>query len=219
MNGVDVFLSAVAVRDPLAFAPPIVEIQHRGHGIDAQTINVILVQPEKSVGAQKVLDLVAAVIEHEGVPVRLLSLPRISVLIKMRSVEVSEPGFILGKMRRNPIQNYADSALMQIIYEVHEIGGRSKPACGSGVPRRLVSPRTVEGMLHDRKQFDMGETGVVDVSMPKRCQLTIAQPAVAFLRHAPPGAQVHLVNGNRRTEAILFCSARHPRIVMPGILV
>src|SRR5580658_4531911 len=30
---------------------------------------------------------------------------------------------------------------------------------------------------------------------------------------------MHFVNGNRRTEAILFCPARHPASVMPGIVL
>ena len=30
---------------------------------------------------------------------------------------------------------------------------------------------------------------------------------------------MHFVNGNRRIEGILFCPARHPRLVMPGIVL
>ena len=30
---------------------------------------------------------------------------------------------------------------------------------------------------------------------------------------------MHLVNGNRRVEGIIFCPVRHPRIVMPGIIL
>ncbi len=48
-DGFDIFLSAVLVGNPLAVLARVVEIEHGGDGVDAQTVDVIPVEPEKSV--------------------------------------------------------------------------------------------------------------------------------------------------------------------------
>ena len=85
------------------------------------------------------------------------------MLVEMRSIEVTEACFIFRKMRRDPIQNYADSSLMKIVDEVHEVVGCPEAAGGSEIAECLVSPGTVEGVLHYGKQFDVRETGVMNV--------------------------------------------------------
>src|SRR5262249_6151805 len=153
----------------------IIQIQHRCHRIDAQTVHMVLVQPEQSVAEEEVLHFVAAIIEHKSVPIRMFSLPRIGMLVKMRSVEVAESGLVLWKMGRYPIQNYADSALMKMVHEIHEVRRRAEPAGRSEVANRLVSPRSVEGMFGNRKKFNMGETCLVDVIGQKMRDLPVRQ--------------------------------------------
>ncbi len=134
---------------------------------------MILVEPEQGIADQKILHFVAAVIENESVPVRLLPLPRIRMLVEVRPVEIAEAGFILRKMRGNPIQDDADAVLMKIVDEIHEIRRRAEPAGRSKVADDLVSPRTIEGMLHDGQELDMRKTRVVDVIGQKRSHLAI----------------------------------------------
>ena len=85
----EVFLAAIAVRYPLAFAPAIVEIQHRGDGVGAQAVHVVFIKPKQGVADEEVADFVAAVIENECVPVRMLALPRVGVLVEMGAVEIA----------------------------------------------------------------------------------------------------------------------------------
>ena len=93
----------------------------------------------------------------------MLALAGIFVLIEMRSVEVTKACLVFWKMRGNPIQNYADSSLVKVVDEIHEVVGRSEPAGGGEIAEGFVSPGTVEGVLHDGKKFDMREASVVDV--------------------------------------------------------
>src|SRR4029077_7019964 len=137
---------------------------------------------------QKILHLIAAVIENESVPVRLFRLPGIGVLVEVRPIEITESRFILRKMRGNPIQDDADALLMKIVDEVHEIGRRAKPAGGSEVADDLVSPRTIEWMFHDGEKLDVRKTGVVDVIGQQRTHLAVGEPPVGLLRNSPPGA-------------------------------
>src|SRR5215469_5303163 len=98
------------------------------------------------------------------------------MLIKMRSIEITESSLIFRKMRGHPVQDHADSALMKIINEVHEIRWCAEPAGGSKVADCLISPGTVERMLHNRKKFDVCETCVMDVVSQQRCQLAVCEP-------------------------------------------
>src|ERR1700683_3564256 len=109
---------------------------------------MVLVEPEQGIADEKILHFVPAVIEHKSVPVRLLRLLGMRVLIEVRPVEITEPRFILRKMRGNPIQDDADIMLMKIVDEVHEIGRRAEPAGRGEVTDNLISPGTIEGMFH-----------------------------------------------------------------------
>ena len=65
----------------------IIQIQHGSHGVHAQPVNVIFVQPEKRVRQQKILHFRAAVIENQRAPIGMRALARIGVLVEMRAVE------------------------------------------------------------------------------------------------------------------------------------
>ena len=49
-NGFKVFFSAIFIRSPFAVAAVIVEVQHTGHRIHAQAVNMVLLQPEQRIG-------------------------------------------------------------------------------------------------------------------------------------------------------------------------
>ena len=53
LDGVEVLAAAVLVRDPLAAAPAVVEVQHRRHRVDAQPVDVVAVEPEVRVRERK----------------------------------------------------------------------------------------------------------------------------------------------------------------------
>jgi hypothetical protein len=48
---------AMDVRDPLVGLAAVIEVEHGGHCIDAQRIDVEALQPEQGVGDQEVADL------------------------------------------------------------------------------------------------------------------------------------------------------------------
>src|SRR5262249_49807220 len=148
-NGLDVFSPALAIRYPVTFAASIVQIQHGGHGIHAKPFQMVLDQPEQGVADQKAADLISSVIEHKRIPVGVLSFSRIGVLVKMRSVEIAEASLVFRKVRGDPVQNHADSMLVKIVHEKHEVGRRAEAAGGSEVTGGLIAPGTVEGVLHD----------------------------------------------------------------------
>jgi hypothetical protein len=148
---------------------------------------MILVEPEQRVADQKTSHLITAIVKNESVPIGVLSFPRVGMLVKVSSVEIAETGFIFREVRRNPVENHADPALMKIVHEIHEVGGSSKAAGGSEIAGRFVSPRTIKGVLHHGEQFHVGETGVVDIVRQQRGYFAVTEPPVIFLGHASPG--------------------------------
>ncbi len=62
-DGGEVLAPSKFIRNPLALTARIIEIQHGSHSVHAQTVDVILVDPEKGIGDQEILDFVPPVIE------------------------------------------------------------------------------------------------------------------------------------------------------------
>ena len=121
IDGLEIFPPAEPIRNPFALLARIVQIQHRGHRIHAQPVDVIFLEPEQRRGNQEAAHLVAAEIENGRIPFRMKALPRIRVLVQMRAVEIRQPMLIRGKVRRHPVEYHADALLMQVIDEVHQV--------------------------------------------------------------------------------------------------
>ena len=87
VHGFEVLAPAVLVGNPLAVLPRVVEIEHRRHGIDAQAVDVELLQPVERAAQEKRSHLRAAVVEDQRAPVLVLALTRVVVLVERRPVE------------------------------------------------------------------------------------------------------------------------------------
>src|SRR5215469_8041025 len=178
---------------------------------------MVFVEPKQRVANQEATHFIPAVVKNKGIPVALLALPRVGVLVKMRPVEKSQARFIFREMRGSPIENDSDSMLVKIIDQIHEIRRSSEPAGRSKVTRRLISPGTIKWMFHHRKEFDVRKPRIVNVIGEQRRHFPIRQPAITFLRHAPPRTKVHLVYGDWEIERVLPRSLGHPRAILPRI--
>ena len=99
---VEVLAAAVAVGNPFAVPARVVEIQHRRHRVDAQPVDVILLEPEERVRQQEIAHFVAAVVEDERAPFLMLTLPRILVLVERRAVESCQAVRVLRENARAP---------------------------------------------------------------------------------------------------------------------
>src|SRR6185437_715402 len=127
----------------------------------------------------------------------MLALARVGVFVEMGTVEVAKPDLVLRKMRRHPIEDHADSALVKKIYKVHKVRWSAESASGRKVAGHLITPGAIERMLHDRHQLEVSETRVVKVIGEERSHLTIGEPSIAFLRHAAPRAEMRFIDRYR----------------------
>src|SRR5215471_8820041 len=90
-EGLEVLAPAVDVRHPLPGLARVVAVDHGGHGVHAEAVRVVSLEPEERVADEEVGDLAAAEVEHARSPVWMLALTRIGVLVEVRPVEEGEP--------------------------------------------------------------------------------------------------------------------------------
>ena len=155
--------AAVLVRDPLALLARVIEVEHRGHGIDPQPVDAVAVEPEQRIGEEKIRDLGAPVIVDERVPFEMAPLPGIGVLIDRGPIEANEPMRIVRKVPRNPVKDDGKAGAMAGINEGCEIGRTAEAARWRVQADRLIAPGAVEGVLAHRQKLDMGETQIADI--------------------------------------------------------
>ena len=92
------------IGNPFARLAAVIEIEHRGDGIDTQTVDMELLQPIERATEQKIRHLAPAVIVDQRVPVGMVALPWVGVLVKRGTVKAAEPVRIGWEMPGNPIQ-------------------------------------------------------------------------------------------------------------------
>ncbi len=152
IHGLEILAAAELVGNPLARLARVVQIEHGGHRIHAQAVDVVDIGQEDRVGEQEGAHFVAAVVEDIGAPVLVLALARIVVLVEMRAVEIGQPVAVLREMRRHPVDDHADALLVAAVHEVLEVVRRAEAGRRRIVADGLVAPGPVERMLADRQQ-------------------------------------------------------------------
>ena len=179
---------------------------------------MVPVEPAHRAGHQERSDLVAAVVEDRRVPVGVVALPRIGVLEQVRAVEFVESVRVVGEVRRNPVENHADAALVEAIDHRHQVARRAVAGTRGEEPGGLVAPRPVERVLHDREELDMGEPVGEHVIGDWIGEFVVAREALSVGDVATPRSEVQLVDRDRCVERDALGSARHPLVVVPFVV-
>ena len=90
IDGLQVLTPAVLVGYPLARLAGVVQVEHRGDGIDPQAVGVIVIKPEAGVADEKAAHFVAAVVVDGAAPLRVQALAGQGVLVEVSAVKVAE---------------------------------------------------------------------------------------------------------------------------------
>src|SRR5438105_15104406 len=109
---------------------------------------------------------------------------------------------VIGKVRRHPIEDHANTVLVQGVNEIHKLLWRTIAACGGKEPRDLVAPAPIEGVLHDRQEFDVRKSQALPVLGQPGGQLAVAEVTVVIPSYPSPRAQVYSVNRRRCCERL-----------------
>ena len=193
----------------------VVEVEHRGDGVDAQPVGVVAVEPAQGAGDEERADLAASVVEDRRRPVGVVALAWIGVLVEVRAVEAGQPVLVDREVRGHPVEDHADAALVQPVDQRHQVLGCAVAGGRREVAGRLVPPRAVERVLHHRQQLDVGEAVGQHVVGERVGELGVGGEAATRRGDPAPRAEVHLVDRDRpggRLGAPL-----HPCLVGPVV--
>ena len=207
-DGLQVLAAAELVGMPLAVLARVVQVEHGGHGVDAQTVGVELLEPVQGVGDQEVAHLVASEVEHVGAPVGVLAALRVGVLVQGGAVEAGQGPLVLGEVGRHPVQNDADAGLVELVHQVAEVVRGAEARGGRVVAGDLVAPGAAEGVLGHRQELHVGEAGLLDVGDQLLSQAAEAQSLA-------PRADVDLVDAHRPAVGVGGGALGHPLLVLP----
>ena len=217
IHGLEISGIAVFVGHPLAILAAIVEIEHIGHRVDAQAVNMEFLKPEHGVGYQEALHLRAAVVKVRGSPLPVLGPLHVVGLVEVLAIEVAQPLFVLAEVTRHPVHDDADAHLMGTVHEITEVIRRTVAAGHGIVARGLIAPGTIKGMLTEGHEFDMGVIHVLHIGDKLVGSLPIGE--VFPLRCAPPGPHVHLIGQHGTVIGRFLVLLYLPGIVVPLIMV
>ena len=212
-DSLHVLVPAELVRRPLALLAGIVEIQHRGDGVDPQPVDVVAVEPEQGIGHQEVAHLGPAVVEDQGPPVGVPSTLRIGVLIEGGPVEATQREIVCREMRGDPVEDYPDPRPVQQVDHRREVGRRPESRGRGVIAGHLIAPGAVERMLGQRQELDVGESKAPAVRNQQLPGLSVAEPGA--VRIPAPRSQVHLVDGHRGRVRVVARAFGHPGVVAP----
>ena len=206
-----VVVAAVPVGHVVALATAEVEVEHRGDRVDAQAVEVELLQPVERARDQERAHFVPLVVEHQRAPVLVLRLARIGVFVQCAAVEVGETVCIAREMPRHPVEQHADAGAVAGVDEVAQVVGRAMARGRREVAGGLVAPGVVERMLGDRHQLDVGEAAIAHPGHELVGELAVVQERIVGA--AAPGAEVQLVDADRCVLPVEARPRRHPALV------
>ena len=147
---------------------------------------MVFLQPEERIADEEIFHLVAAVVEDERSPVLMFSQAGILVLVEAASIVAGEAVGIFGEVSWHPVQDHSDSRLMAAVHKIPELVGISKTARRRVVVHHLVTPGSIEGMLHHGHEFDVCETHFLHIGDEAVSEFAVAQRAVALLGDSLP---------------------------------
>ena len=212
VDGLQVLAATVLVRTPLAVLARVIQVQHRGHSVNAQTVDVEVLKPVQGVGNQEVAHLAAAEVEDVGAPVGVLAAQRVRVLVQRGAVEAGQREVVLGEVGGDPVQDDADALAVESVHQVAEVVRGSVARGGRVVGGHLVAPRATEGVLGQRHEFHVREAHLLDVGDQLVGQFAVAEALT-------PGARVDLVDGHGAVVDVAFTAGLHPLLVAPLVEV
>ena len=214
-DGLQIFLAAVLVLLPLAVLAVVVQIQHAGHRVHAQTVHMVLLDPEQRAGHQEALHLIHAIVEHHGTPFLMLAAAGVGILVAGLTVEHVQAVAVLGEVGGHPVQDHADTSLMELVHKGHEIMGRAVAAGGGKITGDLIAPGSVKGIFGDGQQLHVGVAHFLDVGDQLVRQFGIVIGNLIFRILHLPAAGVHLIDGHRSVDDIFFLLLRVPLRIAP----
>ena len=196
VDRLEVLPASLCVGEPLPRFARVVEVEHGGDRIHPQSVDVVLAQPVLGRREEEAPHLVPAVVEDEALPVGVEAQPWIGVLEEVCSVEIGQCELVGREVGRHPVEDHADAGAVELVDQPHE-SLRIAVATGRGeVAGRLIAPRPVEGVLHERQELHVGEAAALHMVDKRLRHLVVARETSRLVGGPAPASQMDLVDGD-----------------------
>ena len=187
--GIQVLLGSVLVE---LLLPRIidakVEIQHTGHAVHANAVNVEVLEPIQHVRDQEGADLAAGEVKLVRAPVG------VNLVLKQHvAVKGGKAVGVGAKTAGHPVHDHADACLVACIDKVHKLLRVAVARRSGVVAGRLVAPGAIEGVLHKRHDLDMRVAHVAHVVHELHRQVVVGVELTALRGEGIHGAGVDAV--------------------------
>ena len=192
---IEVFASAVDVRQPFAVAASVIEVQHAADRVDAQTVDVKLLEPVACVGHEEALHLRSAVIEQQSTPLLHIRTARIGMLVKRRAIEARKAVAVAREVRGHPVHDHADALFVGAVDQVLEIVGRAVARGRRIIAGHLIAPARVERIRHQRHELEVRIAHLNRIIDEIGRKIAIGKPLL-------PRAEVAFIDVHRRVVAL-----------------
>src|SRR3546814_81558 len=163
LDVLQILAAAVLVRYPFTGFARVVAIEHRRNRVDAQPVDVELLQPVQAAGEHEAMHLATTEVVDQRVPILMKTLARIFMLIQRGAIEMRKAMLIRWKVRGYPVEQHADIGGMRTIDEATQAIRITEPGVWREHAEWLIAPGAAEWVGHHRQQLDMREAHVGDV--------------------------------------------------------
>ena len=234
--GVQVLLGTVLVELLLAgIVDAKVEVQHAGHAVHANAVNMEVLEPIQHVGDQEGADLAAGEVKLVRSPVG------VNLVLKQHvAVKGGKAVGVGAKTAGYPVHDHANACLVARIDKVHELLRVAVARRGGIVAGRLIAPGAIEGMLHERHDLDMRVAHVAHVVHELDRQVVVGVELAALrgegvhgtgvvavlvrlalwrVAVALPRANMHLVDVKGLRHVVMTGAALEPCGVVPLVAI
>ena len=183
----------------------VIQIQHAGHAVKTEAIEMIFIHPELQIRKQEMENLILSIVKQLGIPCAVISSLSCMEELIVRSVKLidSFPG-VLGRVGMNDIQQNTDAHAVRLIYQVLQIGRKTASGRNCKEIRNLISEGTIICMLHNRHHLNRIVTKLLNPRQNIIGKLAVCTNASLFLRHA----DMTLINIRRQLTAEVLISPR-----------
>ena len=134
---------------------PVVPIEHAGHAVETEAVQLILLHPELAVAQQEIPRLVFAVVETAGIPGRMMALRTVVEIQVLPAIEVAQSlGLVLDHMAVDQVHDHRDAQPVGRIDQGLEFLGRAETGTQGIEIRYLIAEGTVVRMLLQGHDLD-----------------------------------------------------------------
>ena len=194
-------IAAVFVGTPFTALLAVIQVQHTGHSIHPQSVDVVLFQPEGSAAHQEAQHLVAAEVKDSSAPVGVFVFQRIRIFIAESTVKLIQAVGVFGEVGGNPVQNHSDAGFVALVDEIHKSMGSAVPGGGGKVTGDLIAPGGLVGIFSDGHQLDVSVTHLLHIG-DKLFRYPGVTEVFAVVVLAP-ASHVHLIDIHGRLQRVL----------------